>query len=182
MELLLIIIIILLIVIYGGPRKHVHSIEYNPKNYKFLNNLSVFESQLQKYNIPEDVEFQNITKNINLTNCLIPNIIDIFYVNIGSHKFFDIRKHIDNTGLNIMILYSHTTKNNNFAVIDNITNDKLMLLIDKQHECNDACGLYGYFYNVTRKISILDIYPIYNDSDKTVNLTLLILKKPYWFS
>jgi hypothetical protein len=56
-----------------------------------------------------------------------------------------------------------------------------MLMVKEEKECNSGiCNNYGYFYDITKKISVLDIYPIYNNSDVLINLTLIIMKKSFW--
>jgi hypothetical protein len=84
-----------------------------------------------------------------------------------------------------MILYDHniTTDNyiDNFKDISHITNNNLMLLIDYNNECNNnICNKYANYYDITKKISILNIYPIYNNSNSIINITVIIIKKSFW--
>jgi hypothetical protein len=183
---LVIILMIIAIVIYGGSKTHsISQIEYNPINYQYLNSLNIFEKQLQKYN-SSNFEYLQITNQVDLSECLIPNIIDIFFINIYPYSYFNINKHVKNDISNLMILYNHNitidNNNDNFKNITHLINDKLMLLIDyNKYECiNNICNKYAYYYDITKKISILNIYPIYNNSNLTINITIIIIKKSYW--
>lgn len=182
---LVVAIMILAIIIYGGSKKHNNlKIEYNSKNYQYLNSLTIFEKQLQKYN-SANFDYLQITNKINLSECLIPNIVDIFFINIKPYTYFNTNFHVENYISKLMILYDHNINNNsnNFNNIINLTdyNKNLMLLIDHKKECIDEiCNDYGYYYDITKKISILDIYPIYNNSDSVVNITVIIVKKSFW--
>ena len=183
---LVIIIMILAIIIYGGSKTHsISQIEYSSKNYQYLNSLNIFEKQLQKYN-SSNFEFLQITNKVDLSECLIPNIIDIFFININPHSHFNINKHVQNNISNLMILYNHniTVDNNmdNFKNISHLINNKLMLLIDyNKNECHDnVCNKYAYYYDITKKISIYNIYPIYNNSNSIINITIIIIKKSFW--
>lgn len=175
------------ILIYGGSKKHNNlQIEYNSKNYQYLNSLTVFEKQLQKYN-SSDFEYLQITNKIDLSSCLIPNIVDIFFINIKPNSYFNTNKHVIDNISKLMILYNHNINTG----MDNLknTNDtngtesgkNLMLLIDKKKECiHNICNNYGYYYNIDKKISIFDIFPIYNNSNFIINLTVIFIKKSFW--
>jgi hypothetical protein len=182
---LVVIIMIFAIIIYGSSKAHTKfQIEYNSKNFQYLNSLSIFEKQLQKYN-SSNFEYLQITNQIDLSECLIPNIIDIFFININPHSYFYTNKHVTNIISNLMILYDHniTTDNyiDNFKDISHITNNNLMLLIDYNNECNNnICNKYANYYDITKKISILNIYPIYNNSNSIINITVIIIKKSFW--
>ena len=175
------------ILIYGGSKKHNNlQIEYNSKNYQYLNSLTVYEKQLQKYN-SSDFEYLQITNKIDLSSCLIPNIVDIFFINIKPNSYFNTNKHcIDNIS-KLMILYNHNinTRIDNFKNTNDTNGTEsgknLMLLVDKKKECIDnICNNYGYYYNIDKKISIFDIFPIYNNSNFIVNLTVIFIKKSFW--
>ena len=176
---------ILAIVIYGGSKTYNNfEIEYSPKNFQYLNSLTVFEKQLQKYN-SSNFEYLQITNHVDLSECLIPNIIDIFFININPHAYFDTRKHVQNHISSLIILYNHNiaidNNTDNFKDISTITNNNIMLLIDIKNECTNAvCNNFAYYYDITKKISILNIYPIYNNSDSIINITLFIIKKSFF--
>ena len=182
---LVIIIMILAILIYGGSKTYNNfEIEYSPKNFQYLNSLTVFEKQLQKYN-SSDFEYLRITNQVDLSECLIPNIIDIFFININPHAYFDTRKHIQNHISSLMILYNHNiaidNNTDNFKDISAITNNNIMLLIDIKNECsNEIYNNFAYYYDITKKISVLNIYPIFNNSNSIVNITLFIIKKSFF--
>ncbi len=182
---LVIIIMILAILIYGGSKTYNNfDVEYSPKNFQYLNYVTVFEKQLQKYN-SSNFEYLKITNEVDLSECPIPNIIDIFFININPHTYFDTRKHVQNNISSLMILYNHNividNNTDNFKDISTITDNNIMLLIDKKKECtNTVCNNYAYYYDITKKISILNINPIYNNSNSIVNITLFIIKKSFW--
>lgn len=169
---IIVIIMILCMVIFGSSKKNNDNlIEYDSKNYQFLNSLTIFEKELQKYNTEKN-DFKKITDEINLTSCFIPNIVDVFFINIKPFQYFDIKKYVKNYNYNIMVVYNHS----------NFTNNALYLLLNKNNECNNnICNNYGYYYDITKKISILDIYPIYNNSNEIINMTIFIIKKSFWF-
>lgn len=184
---LVIIIMILAIIIYGGKKTHNNfQIEYSPKNYQYLNSLIFFEKQLQQYN-SSNFDYLQITNKVDLSQCLIPNIIDIFFINIKPYSYFNTNKYVKNNTSDIMVLYNHNlnvdSNNNidNFKDISQLTNNNLMLLINHKKECiNSICDNYAYYYDITKKISIFDIFPIYNSSNSVVNITLIIIKKSFW--
>ena len=182
---LVVIIMILAIIIYGSSKAHSKfQIEYNSKNFQYLNSLNIFEKQLQKYN-SSNFEYLQITNQIDLSECLIPNIIDIFFININPYSYFYTNKHVKNIISNLMILYDHniTIDSNidNFKDISHLTNNNLMLLLDYNNECNNnICNKYANYYDITKKISILNIYPIFNNSNSIINITLIIIKKSFW--
>ena len=60
-----------------------------------------------------------------------------------------------------MIIYNHNKINN------------LELIVSSDNS-------NGYFYDLTKIISITEIYPIYNNSNETIIITLFIIKKPFW--
>jgi len=181
--LLFIIIMIFSMVIFGRAKKNRDFIiEYNSQNYQYLNSLTIFEKQLQKYN-SNNFDIIKITNHVDLSSCLIPNIIDIYFVNIKPFSYFNIKNYCDNNKSNIMVIYNHnifSENKDNFSNINSSLNN-LFLLLDSNKECsNNICKKYGYYYKISKKISILDIYPIYNNSNQTINLTIFIIKKSFW--
>ena len=62
-----------------------------------------------------------------------------------------------------MIVNNHTNNNN------------LKLLIKKSNNI-------GYFYDLINKMSIVNIFPIYNDSENIITFTLYIIKIPFWYN
>ena len=181
--LLVIIIMTLAIVFFGGYKKHNNfQIEYYPQNHQYLNSLTYFEKDLQKFN-SANFDIMQITNEVDLSECLIPNIIDIFFVNIKQHSYFDIIKHFKTKISNFIVIYNHniiTEIQDNFTNI-NSANENLMLLLDSVKECNyNICKNFGYYYPINKKISTLDIYPIYNDSNYVINITIIIIKKSFW--
>lgn len=156
-------ILIMMIIIYGNSIKINNSlIEYNLNNYSYHKSLNIFEKYLQKYN-NKDNEFIDITHKINLTHCLIPNIENIYFINIKPFSAFNIPSLINHKESKIMIIFNH-----------NFVDNDLTLILNK--DTNDEYNLY----DVNKKTSILNIYPIYNNSDKKINLSIFILKKSHW--
>lgn len=173
-HLIVLIIMILLILLFGTYKKYGENIiEYDQNNFKYIESLRLFEKQFEKFNSFTD-DYIKITDKINLSNCLIPNMVDIFFVNIKPKTLFFVSNLISISKSKIMVIFDHSYQ-------DGIYNN-LSLLINNNYECvDDICGNYGYHYPITKKISIYSIYPIFNNSDKTINFTLMIMKKSYWY-
>jgi len=182
---IIMLILILMILIYGGPKKSNNfQIEYDISKFKYLHNLNIFENYSEQLNISNDIQFENITGKNKFFNYLIPNLIEIFYIKINPNQIVNIKKHLTNKNkdknednlTSIMIIYYH---NNNTKP----NNNGLKLLLDVENICNkeNVCNNIGSLYNIDKKISILDIYPIYNDSIYNEIITCYIIKKPFWF-
>jgi hypothetical protein len=158
---------ILLILIFGGSKKNnILQIEYNFDNYKYLELLNIFEKQLEKYNSNE-FNFLKITDKIDLSDCIIPNIVDIFFINIKPQSYFFINEYVTDKISKLMVIYNHNLIKNNLT-------DDLMLLLNIKNN-------FAYYYDITKKISILDIYPIYNNSKMFINITVFIIRKSFWY-
>ena len=64
-----------------------------------------------------------------------------------------------------------------------------MMIIFNHNKVNDLellVGLdknsNGYFYDLKKDISITGLYNIYNNSENSINITIFIIKKPFWYS
>ena len=167
---------IILIILFGGSSPYSkNQIEYQTKNYEYINTLTNFEKKLikdhnsQNFNVLDSgTEYKCLNKK-KFYKSLIPNMIDIFFVKLQSKQYFNVNKYRNEKKNNfsnvqhVMVLYNIYDVSNNLELLINIKNGK------------------GYFYGITKKISIFDVYPIFNNSDKTCEFTIIILKKAYWF-
>jgi hypothetical protein len=166
---LIIILMIITMVIYGGAKKYSNSqIEYNLSNHKFVNSIELLETKLNKYNVL-DRPYVKVSNKINLSECFIPNIQNIFYININPKKHFDIKQITKLNEPSLMVLYLCNIQINNYHAVFIDSDD--MSVPER----------YGYYYQLTNKISILDIYPIFNNSDKKQNICVFIIKKSFWY-
>ncbi len=167
--LILIIILTIFIVFYGGHNNQ-NRIEYNTfqwNNLDLLNFLSInhltdtnkyFQMQNQTQN------YYKISDKMILTDNFLPNFVDCYLIKIESKKIFNIDK--------IISLKEHS--NNLMILINNYNNIKLELLVEYKNNL-------GYFYILDKKISIVSIYDILNNSNETCFIYCIIVKKPYWF-
>ena len=161
---LIIILLTIMIIFYGGHNNR-ELIEYDSNFFLNFNNILIYEKKLQIYNhnfIDED--YIDISTYIPLSETLIPNLIKPYFIYIKPYSYFNINKLIKelNKKSLIMIIFNHNN-NNNLELLLNIENN------------------IAFNYKINKKISINAIYNIYNNSDTIINLTLFILKKPYWY-
>lgn len=169
---IIIIILSLLIIIFGGPNKLNYLVEYDKKNFKYIDKLSYFNNNF-KYLIKNNETFED-TIQYKYYNQIIPNLLKIDYISLKPHEFYNFNK-FSNSNI-LMIIYNHNS-------LDDNNHNSLKLLIRTQNKCNNInkCIKYGFFYNLINKISIVNIFPIYNDSNKIINLSIYIIKKSFWF-
>lgn len=161
-------------IVFFGGHNNQHKIEYENfqwNNMDLLNFLNINHlindvENLKKYNFFND-EYYKISDKIILTENFLPNFVDCYLIKIKPYDFFNISKIISNKDLanNLMILIGQENKHNS-------TN--LELLINTKNN-------YGYFYKLEKKISILSIYDIFNNSNQINLIYCIIVKKPYWF-
>ena len=163
---ILIIIIIFVLTIFYGGHNLIKNIEYY-NNYFNSNNIIIFDNKLKKFNFDENIEkILDVSKYIDLSYSLIPNLIICYIIKLDPYEFFDVIKKLYND--------------------QNKINDKNFLMVILNHDKNNIELLLnienniGNFYLLTQKISILDIYIIYNNSSTKINFTLFIINKPYW--
>jgi hypothetical protein len=144
-------------------------IEFDDDKFKHLRNLGLLESRIRQ-NSNSNVEIENITKKVNGCETYIPNIVGVYNINIKPKSYINLQKYI-NRNLIMVILYNNDTDIG-----------KLQLVVNTNKECsNNKCGNYGYFYNVNKKMSIFKIFPLYNNSDKIINVNIFSIKKPFWY-
>ncbi len=165
--LLFIVFLTIFILLYGGHNNQ-NLVEYEHKYFSSLNRIIIFENKLRIFNQSEELEekgFVNIKNHLKTCYYIVPNLVDLYMVNIKPYSFFTIRKIFKESFNNhVMIIFNH-----------NKIND-LELFIG-----SNETNKFGYFYDLKKVISITSIYDIYNNSDKEINITIFFVKKPYWF-
>ncbi len=164
----IILVILTIIILFYGGKNNVNMIEYNSNYFDNYKNIIIFEKVLKSY-IPK---FDNIATNNSdyftvdeikdTLNIVIPNYLNNYFIKIKSYSYFNITKIIDNTNNLLMIIFNLNDVNN------------LDLLLDKEDNI-------GYFYNLTNKISITNIYDLYNNNNTDIYITIFTIKKPYWY-
>jgi hypothetical protein len=165
----IIILLTIFVLLYGGHNNQ-DLIEYDSNYFKNFEKIILFEKKLQIYN--KTVNFNNdnficIKNFIKTCTILIPNLYNLFFINIQPHSFFKINK-LFNNNFNkkeyVMIIFNH----------NNINNLELLVGLDSIN--------YGYFYDLKKNISIVGLYDLFNSSDVPINFTIFISKKPFWYS
>jgi hypothetical protein len=125
----------------------------------------------EKYNIQIEPfgSIEEITSKMDDCEKFIPNIVSVYNIMLNPNTLFPTEKYINSK--EIMLIK-----------INNVEPNKIALLINANYECNiNYCGNYGYFYNLEKKKSIVNIYPIFNNSKNPANLTIYSIKKPFWY-
>jgi hypothetical protein len=164
----IILLILTIIIIFYGGKNNINMIEYNSNYFNNYKNVIIFEKVLKKY-IPKfdnivtnNSDYSTIDEIINTLNIIIPNYINNYFIKIKPYSYFNTTKIINNTNNLLMIIFNINYVNN------------LDLLIEKENNI-------GYFYNLTNKISITNIYDIYNNNNAEIYITIFTIKKPYWY-
>lgn len=184
---LIIIIGLTIFIIFFGGHNNQELIEYDTNYFNTLKSITLFENKInliiKNKQIFSDKNFININKFLNTTNILIPNFVNCFIVKINSYQLFNIFNLINNTDAktHIMIIFNHNL-HNNLELMINKTNNICYNIdnandIDNNHEIKKNLG---YFYDLTKQISIVGIHHIFNNSNNDIIITCFILKKPYW--
>lgn len=167
---LIIILGLTIFMLFFGGHNNQELIEYETNYYSGLNIIIAFEKKinLMTKNTNNEIfinqNFININKFLNTTNVLVPNFVNCFIIKIYPFKTFNIFNLINKTNSKThwMVIFNHD-ETNNLELFIYSTNDK------------------GYFYNLTKKISLVGIHHIYNNSNKNIIISCFILKKPFWF-
>lgn len=175
---LIIIIILSIFIMFFGGHNNQELIEYESNYFSNFNSIILLEKKINslcKMNFDKiflNNNFFNINSFLNTFNLLLPNFVNCFLIKISSFNAFNIFNIIDKHDYNrhIMIIFNHYHYNNLELIIES-KNDRFKL--------NDN---NVYFYNLKKKISIVGIYHIYNNSNENVIITCFILKKPFWFN
>ena len=165
---IIIIIILTVMIIFYGGHNFQNKIEYESNFFNNINNLIIFEKKLQKYsNIKNfiNTDIININNYVKMCDYLIPNFLNCYFIKINAYSLFNIYNIIDLNyrDSSILIIFNHNKINN------------LELLINNKN-------IYGYFYNLNKKISITSVYPIFNNSNTIIYITIFVMKKPFWHS
>ena len=169
--LIIIIILSIFIISYGGHNNQEH-IEYKSTYFDSFKSIIAFENKINLIAKNNDFflnkNFININKFLKTINILIPNFVNCFIIKISPYDVFNIFNIIDKSDAktHVMIIFNHDLYNSLELIINN-------------NNCNTETDL-GYFYNLTKTISIVGIYPIYNNSNENITITCFILKKPFW--
>jgi hypothetical protein len=166
--LLIIIFLSIFVILYGGHNNQ-NLIEYDSYYFQNFDKIILFENKLQVYNTKvnfESNDFIDLDNYVKLSKSLIPNLENLYFINIKPHSFYNIEKIFDNK-LNrveyLMIIFNHNKSNN------------LELLLGKDTDNN------GYFYDLVKKITITGIFNLYNNSNDFINVSIFFIKKPFWF-
>ncbi len=160
----LIIGLVVFVLTYGGHNNQV-KIEYNSNYFDNLNKIVYYENKMQKFNTVDnfkDNDFINIEEYISTTQIIIPNLVDMFFIKINPKSFYHLDKIFKlNSKEHIMIVFNHY--NFNPLEIYIATDDSSI-----------------YLYKLTKKISVLGIYDLFNNSDQQLNITIFFMKRPFW--
>lgn len=177
--LILIIIIFIFIIFYGG-KNNIDKIEYSTNCFTNINSIITFEKKiksifdLKKNDFNNLNNFININKYLNTKNIIIPNFVNCFLIKIYPFKIFKIKNIIGDNDkkTHIMVLFNHNEINNLELIIN---------IVSIYSEKNQSWEkIYGYFYDLKKKISIVGMYDIYNNSNIPIEISCFVLKKPFW--
>jgi hypothetical protein len=157
----IIIILTLFIITYGG-HNYQNKVEYDSSYFDNFSIIQILENRLVK--LDKKIEFGendniNIKKYINFK--LIPNMIGVYYIKIKPYSLFDVNKMVDDSNSKILIIFNH----NKVRFLE--------LLVKNENNI-------GFFYGLTKNISITGVFPVYNNSNETIIITIFIVKKPFW--
>lgn len=190
---IIIIIGLTIFILFFGGHNQQSIIEYDSKYFDNLNTIIIFEKKLNK-NLDNIIfnssNFVNINNFLNLSDILIPNLVNCFYVQIKPFSLFNIFNLIEKKDIktSMMILFNHKKHNNLELLIDNPIGNLYNKNINSDVKINNNFDNLnninlintGYFYDLEKIISITGIYHIYNNSNENVIITCFILKKPFW--
>ena len=180
---LIIIISLSIFIIFFGGHNNQELIEYESDYFIGLNSIITFENKInfitnsKEKDFFKNKNFININKYLNISNILIPNFVNCFIIKISSLNTFNIFNIIDKSKCktHLMIIFNHNLHNNLELIINNNNNNDNCMVNNYEMEKN-----IGYFYDLTKTISIVGIHHIYNNSNENITITCFILKKPFW--
>jgi len=179
---LIIIIGLTIFIVFFGGHNNQKLIEYDTTYFNNLKSITLFENKInliiKNKELFSNENFININKFLNASNILIPNFVNCFIIKINSHQLFNIFNLINESDAktHIMIIFNHNS-HNNLELMINKTNCSYN--IDNNDEIEKKTD-FGYFYDLTKQISVVGIYHIFNNSNDDIVITCFILKKPYW--
>jgi hypothetical protein len=160
---IIIIILTILILFYGGHNNQ-RKVEYDSKYFNSLYNISILENKIKKisnsYKWDDIGNYVNITNDLEICDNILPNFMGAYLIKLKPYSYFDVLD-LTNDESNILIIFNYN-KNNNL---------ELVIKYDES---------IGYFYDLEKVISLTGVYPIYNNSNETINFILFIVKKPFW--
>ena len=153
---IIILIITILIIFYGGINSY-KKIEYNINNFHNIKQYILLKKQL-RYNIIDNnaVDIEDVFSHVKYG--FIQNLVGAYYINLKPHTQYLFKQYNKKTHLQLIFDDS----------------EKLNLLVFNSFSKK-------YFYKLNNKISITDIYPLCNNTNSNINLTVFIIKKPFWF-
>lgn len=153
---IIIFIIIVLIIFYGGINSHKR-IEYNINNFNNIKQYILLKTQLRKNVIDdENIDIENVLSHVKYG--IIQNLVGAYFVNLKSHSQYLFKEFNPKTHLQLIF---NEEENLDLLVFNSFSKK--------------------YYYKLENKISITNIYPLCNNTDKNINLTVFIIKKPFWF-
>jgi hypothetical protein len=162
---LLIIGLVAFTLLYGGHNNQL-KIEYNSNFFDNLNKIVYYENKMQKFNTINNFknnDYINIEDYIGTTQIIIPNLVDMFFIKIEPKSLYKLDKIFNlNKKEHIMIVFNHYDLNS----------IELCIGFDDKNV---------YFYKLTKKISIVSVYDIFNNSNQTLNITIFFMKRPFWY-
>lgn len=180
---LIIIIGLTIFMVFFGGHNNQELIEYESTYFYGLKSITLFENKInlivENKKIFSNENFINIDKFLNTTNVLIPNFVNCFVIKINSYQLFNIFNliNVNDVKTHIMIIFNHNYHNNLELMINKTNYVCDDIIINNVITKNDN---WGYFYDLTKQISIVGIHHIFNNSEQDIIITCFILKKPYW--
>ncbi len=163
-EYLITLIILTLTIFLFGGKKHTNQIEYSAENFKSIETIDRIKNIFYGYNKTTYIKSDAL-------NVIIPNLEKTIFVYLKPYELFNVSHFCNKININthIMIIYNYCDNNDNF--------NGLTLLISKNlHNKNE-----GIYYDINKKITITNIYPIINESNKICKFVVMIIKKPHFF-
>lgn len=164
---LLIIGLVAFTLLFGGHNNQL-KIEYNLNYFDNINKIIYYEQKMQRFNTQynfNDKNYINIEDYIVTSQIIIPNLVDMFFIKIKPKSLFDIED-----------IFKLDKKEHIMIVFNNYNTNYNLIELVIRIEANSA-----YFYSLDKKISVVSIYDLFNNSDQTINLTLFFMKRPYWY-
>ena len=185
---LIIIIGLKIFIVFFGGHNNQELIEYDTTYFNGLKSITLFENKInliiKNKELFSNENFININKFLNTSNVLIPNFVNCFIIKINSHQLFNIFNLINETEAktHIMIIFNNNLHNDLELMIKktNCTCDNINDIDDINNNKIEKKTDFGYFYDLTKQMSIVGIHHIFNNSNDDIIITCFILKKPYW--
>lgn len=161
---IIITILFYIILLYGGIN-YTRKIEYDSNYFNNLKKIIIYKKKIEKYDLDINYNSDNfieISKFEEISDVLVPNIINIFFIKVHPNEFFNIKKIYNSDSNALMIIFNYNDHGDIKLLID---------IIDSE----------GYFYKISNRITITNIYSIMNFSNDTAKLCIFFIKKPFWY-